>query len=234
MHKQEIRELLCAMLLGDGSFSQSWPKNRKCRQVTFAFSHSTKQQDYAQWKQAQINSIFEQKNLERRAKAHFYEATTGNPKYPRRYPVIKVKLCWNQYFDKIFYERAYRDGKKNYEYLLSQVYSPKHLFIWAADDGCEIRPKKKHKSGEVYIGRPKLRFYTNDMTSGQINLTKEWFKYHWKVVPMVHHSGVTNGKKPILNFSPHDSEFLFQKFSVYAKQLKSMKFKFRRHLELYG
>ena len=243
MNKREIRKLMCAMLLGDASITRSKVKNRKDYfSHVFAFSHSTKQEDYLLYKVQLINEIFEQKNLDRRMKTHNYTAKLVYKDVPKEYSVVKAKLSWETYF-KLFYYRAYKYNsvedkyKKSMEYLLSQIDSDKHLFLWFADDGCEIRTKKKHKrSGEWtgdYIGNPKLRLYTNSCTQGEINLIIEWFKKNYSVTPMQNHSGKVNNSKPILNFSPKDSKLLFSHIAVYVKQIPSMRHKFRLSLERY-
>lgn len=236
MHKKEIRELLCSMLLGDGSLVVDLCKHRNTdkTQIHYAMAHSTKQQDYLKYKVDLIDEIFEKKGLERRCKLHNpYAVKLSNGK---TYYAQKAKLSWNRYFQ-ILYPRIYKNknGKrvKTIEYLLKNISTDKHLFLFFGDDGCEVRSKGKHKDGTKYWHRPKLRLYTNNFTFGEVELLKQWFESNYNVNPMIHHSGKKNGAKPIMNFSPKDSEKLFQLIKVYVKQIPSMRKKFWLHLERY-
>lgn len=198
-------------------------------------AHSLKQQDYLFFKVREINKLFEKKELSRRCNLHT-PYTIHLKANDKTYYAQKAKLHWASYF-KFLYYRIYKnkDGKrtKSIKYLLKNISSDKHLFIWFGDDGCEVRSRGKHRDGTVYWHRPKLRLYINNFTFGEAQLMKQWFESKYGVSPYIHHSGKINGAKPILNFSPKDSEKLFQHIRVYIKQIPSMRTKFRLSLERY-
>jgi hypothetical protein len=238
MHKKEIRELLCSMLLGDGSLVKDPCRHRNTKNfiVHYSMSHSTKQQDYLKYKVNEIDKIFKKKNLERRCRLHSpYSVTLKST--DKTYYAQKAKLHWSKYF-KFLYPRIYKDknGKrtKTIKYLLNNISSDKHLFIFFGDDGCEVRSKGKHKDGTEYYRKPKLRLYINNFTQGEAQLLKQWFESKYNISPMINHSGIRNNKKPILNFSPEDSEKVFQHIKVYVKQIPSMRKKFWLSLERYN
>jgi len=225
------------MIFGDGSLVVDKCNHRNTSNILIHYSmaHSISQQDYLIYKVDEINKLFEKKDLQMKCNLHSpYKvslSTNGKTYYAQ-----KAKLHWAKYF-RYLYPRIYKDqnGKriKTVKYLLKNINTDKHLFIMFGDDGCEVRNKSKHRDGKVYFARPKIRLYINNYTFGEAELMKQWFKSKYGVVPYINHSGKMNGSKPILNFSPKDSETLFRRISVYVKQIPSMRKKFWLCLERY-
>jgi hypothetical protein len=221
MHKKELRELLCAMLLGDASMYI----NNTARHTSGSFwiEHSSKQEDYLLWKAFLIDSIFEKKSLNRRCRIYRrdrIDKRTGNT-----YHSILLCLNWKSYFS-FLHKKAYRykDGKihKNLEFLLNSVSSDKHLAIWMMDDSSESKAKAKHVDGDVYYKNPYFRLAAYCFTDGECQLIKEWFNRKYKVNPSINQ--YKHG--PVLQFNVADTKKLFPHIRPYIVQFDSMKKKF--------
>ena len=240
MNKRELRKLLCSMLLGDGSLVNE-KVNRPCgNQIYFSVSHSMKQEDYLLYKVDLINQIFIKKGSEKRIKlgSPYNIRLKNDDRYKDRiYSARKATLRWMDWF-KHLYPRIYKYKNglfiKDVEYLLGQIDSDKHLFLWFADDASEVRSKGKHRTGETYFRNPHLHLYTNGYTEGQNQILKQWFERRYKVFPTIVNSGWQNGRKSFLRFSSKEAAKLFPKIAVYVKQIPSISHKFRLCLERYA
>lgn len=239
MHKRELRGLLSAMLLGDSCFGLKYNKHRKGQNlkdltgigVTFSTSHNINQEDYCLWKVREIDKIFEKKNLPRRCTINYYNTSRN---------VVQFKLAWTKYF-RIIYPKIYKfkNGKytKGVQWLLNQIYSDKHLFIWFGDDGTEYKQKRKHKdTGRTYFsGRPLFRLDICGFTFGEAQIIKQWFESNYKVSPKIIKHKESNGNiHPTLIFRVKEAEVIWRHIRVYAKQIPSMRKKFSRALEIYN
>jgi len=222
VHKQEIRELICSMLLGDGYL---YEKNG-----TFGIEHSQNQTDYLLWKKTQIDTFFLKKKINRECK--YYKRERLDTRTQKTYKSNSILLFWAIYI-RFLYKKAYyiKDNKlhKNVEWLLRNISSDKHIAIWFMDDGSESRSKAKHITGEVYFKNPYFRLAAYSFTLGECQLIKQWFTSKYKITPSI--NMYKHG--PILQFSVADSKKLFPHIRPYIVQTESMKTKFRLCLERY-
>jgi hypothetical protein len=229
MHKKEIRELLCAMLIGDGYMSVYDTPGHTAG--AFWIEHSSKQLDYLLWKKDQIDTIFRKKGLERHCK--LYDRARKDKRTGKTYYTCSLCLSWRSYF-KHLYKRIYIRNQgaanvKKVEYLLKNLTMDKHLAIWFMDDGSESRTKAKHIDGEVYYKNPYFRLATQGFTIGEANLIKQWFNSKYSLTPSI----TLQNNRPLLQFSVKDSRLLFPKIRPYVVQIESMRQKFRICLERY-
>lgn len=235
MHKAELRKLICAMLLGDGTIESN--NNSKINSnhkdtYWFSFHHSMKQVDYAEWKKDQINNFFKKKGIERK-----FSWSTSIPHYNKRidkiYYSCRYRLYWPTYF-RIFRKWVYRaDRTKRAKFLLNQIDSDKHLAIWFMDDGSEESNNNTHVDGSKYRTNPRLMLHICDYTLNDAQLIVEWFKNNYDVEPRVIKTSIKQGQRPRLRFTSRDSRKLFQHLMVYIKQTDSGKSKFSLCLERY-
>lgn len=243
MHKKEFRELICAMLLGDGCLYSSKARELskkhkhptlKLPDVFFAITHSSKQEDYALWKAELINTIFRNKNLLKRCTIN--RTKKIDKLTSKTYHGVYIKLRWAKYFRhlrKWIHKVDKGEVKKDVNYLLSQANLDIHTAIWFMDDGNEKRNKKKRKTGYRY-DNPYYRLFTYSFNEGDQNLIKQWFKSKYDIEPKISFDKrrIKNGW--FLTFSPKDSQKLFYRLSPYFSQIPSMKHKFRLSFERYA
>ena len=208
MHKREIRGLLCSMLLGDG-----WLQSRN---GVFGMQHSVKQEDYLLWKADLINNVFIDKKLPKRCTLTKHR----NKVKGIYYDSIRATFQWKKYLKPFLYPKAYRNEKKYIQYLLEQIYNPIHLAIWFMDDGGERT--KVLRNGDFCP--PHYRLFIYDFTEGQVNFSKEWFKYKYKIEPKIL---LHKKEKPYFSFSVDESKEIFKICYPYFKELDSMKNKFK-------
>lgn len=229
MNKRELRQLLCAMLLGDGCIV----RETKTAAPQFTMHHSIKQKEYALWKAEQIDKIFKKKRLTRRCCVNEGKTKDSKGKY---HGTINIRLSWAKYM-RLLRSKVYKSYKgttiKNVEFLLKQCSGPKHLAIWFMDDGSEYRQKKKHVDGTRYIGNPILYLHTCSFTDGQVNLIIEWFKQHYGITPRITRTSKKQGSRPRLRFRTNDSRKIFNIIRPYLTQFDTMKHKFRSCFERY-
>ncbi len=230
MHRQEIRSLMCAMLLGDAYLRVS-VKDPKHTVGGFWIEHSRAQVDYLKWKSDEIDKIFVQKNLPQRC--NYYERDRFDRRTNRTYYSSILNLNWKSYLtdlDNRVYTRKHDGSRyKDVEYLLSQISTDKHLAIWMMDDGSESRTKSKHKDGKTYLRNPYFRLATQSFTEGQVNLVRQWFNSKYGVTP----SKTKQRSGWIVQFSVADTRKLFPRIRPYVSNLESMRVKFRTCLERY-
>lgn len=232
MHGKELRELICACLLGDGSLT----KNKR-KQVYFQMTHKRAQKDFLEWKVGLVNSFLVQHNIDNRMHIHDYEQKVNFLNHP--YPVTQSSLSWQKFLPAL-YENCYpyfRHRSKNFEYLLAQTYSPLHLAIWFGDDGNEDRGYTKNKNspnaGKIWKRSPRYRLAVCSLTHGEINLVCNWLNHKFGLNPRICYEKRKNNRYPILRFTVKDSERIFQLIAPYFSQIESMRYKFRWSFEKY-
>jgi len=225
MHKREIRELICSMLLGDGYLRiVDTPRHSSS---TFWIEHSQYQMDYLLWKKDQIDSIFQDKNIDRVCR--FYSRDRYDKRTNKIYRSCSICLNWRPYLS-FLYRKVYKgDRSKNIRFLLDNISLDKHLAIWFMDDASESKSKAKHIDGTVYFKNPYFRLAMYPQTIGECQLTKEWFQRIYHVYPSI--NKYKHG--PILQFSVADSKRLFPHIRPYVANIESMRRKFSLCLERY-
>lgn len=242
MHKREIRAIISAMLLGDSCLSLKYNTHRKNQDprdltgigVVLHTAHNESQEDYLKWKMEEIDRIFKEKNLPKRCKDSSYTSkSTGNR-------IVQFYLAWTKYL-RIIYPKVYKLEKdrriKKVNWLLNQLYDDKHLFIWFADDGCEVKLFGKHKeTGKRYFrGNPQYRLHVNGFTFGEANIIQQWFESRYNVKPKVRKwKGGSGNLSPVLTFGVKDSRKIWNHISPFVRNIHSMKVKFRGSVSIYG
>ena len=225
MNKREFRQLICSMLLGDGHLTEE----------KYIMNHSNAQKDYASWKAELINSIFREKNLDRRCT--FGKTEKYDPIYDKTYYGVRVQLSWTKYF-RLLKPRCYRiiGGKpiKNVEYLLRNINSDLHISIWLCDDGSEKRHKNPRGTRHIrkYIN-PFYEICCYSFTEGQCQLAKQYFENKYQVQPRIVYDACRGKNGYKLRFTCPDSQKLFQHIRPYLEQVPSMKQKFWLSFERY-
>lgn len=227
MNGQELRKLLCSMLIGDASMSMSggYKGNNKC--TYFSFTHSIKQEDYCKWKESLINNFFVDHNIDKRMKFRYYDAVCKEKKYP----AIQCYLGWKKFETLLRKAYSSNGNKKNFCYLLGEADLDLHLAIWIGDDGNEDRSYTKSKTNKEirYPRSPRYRLSIYSFTDGEANLAVKWFEYRFNMTPAI--SKQKAG--PVLRFTVRDSKKLFDIIRPYFSQIPSMKYKFRWSFEKY-
>lgn len=231
MHKREIRALLSSMLLGDGSLSCKYNAHRKGQNISdltgvgiiYHMSHNERQKDFHDWKVAEIDKIFEKKNLSRKCTTSSYvDKRTGNKH-------IQSHLAWTKYFRHIYpkiYKIKFGKRKKTLQWLLTQIYNDKHLFIWFGDDGCEMRKKGKYTTSISY------RLHINNFTEGEAKIAQQWFKQNYNVEPKIKMwKGGSGNLSPVLMFRKVEAQIIWDHISTYILEINSMRNKFRASVE---
>lgn len=231
MHKREIRGLISAMLLGDGSLSCKYNAHRKGQDIadltgvgiTYHMAHNERQEDFHNWKIDQINKVFEEKNLPRRCTVSSYIAKRTNQR------LVQSNLSWTKYF-RIIYPKVYKikEGrrKKTLQWLLNQIYEDRHLFIWFGDDGCEMKARGN--------GRPSYRLHINNFTEGEAKIAQQWFKSNYDIEPRIMMwRGGSGNYSPVLMFRVAESKVIWDRISPYVLKLESMKHKFKGSIQRY-
>lgn len=225
MHRREFRELICSMLLGDGSVYVSGTPGHTG--ATFWMEHSRAQEDYILWKKHQIEECLRKRGLDRQCRVHHRDRK--DRRTGRTYSSVLVGLHWKRYLS-ILRRKVYTiESQKRVEFLLKQISTPKSLAIWFMDDGSESRTKAKHIDGAVYYKNPYFRLATQSFTLGENELIRQWFKSNHGVEPNI----TLQRSGPILQFSVKDTRYLFPLIRPYVIQMESMRRKFRTCLERY-
>lgn len=235
MHKAELRKLLCAMLLGDGTITRNGNSkvnpNHK-NSYWFSFHHSMKQVDWAEQKISYIENFFKKKGVTRTM-----TFKKNQPQYSKKtnktYYSCSFRLYWTTYM-RIMRKWVYReDNTKRAEFLLGQLESDRHLAIWFMDDGSEEHNKNKHKDGTIYLTNPRLMLHICDFTQKDAEYIAQWFRDKYDVDPRIVYTAKKQGTKPRLRFLAKDSRKLFNRISVYCKQTKTGRNKFSLCFERY-
>lgn len=227
MHGRELLELMCGMLLGDGSMYPSAGYKGQNKAVYFSITHAIKQEDYLIWKLDLINQFFKNHKIDKEIKPQYFQAKCND----RFFPSVRFATAWKKFFP-LVYKRVYnKSGGKNFEYLLSRVYSDFHLALWVMDDGNEDRSYTKSKIDKniKFKRTPRYRIAVQGLTEGELNLAVQWFQSKFQITPRI--SPQWNG--PIFRFTVRDSEKIFNRILPYISQLPSMRHKFIWSFEKY-
>ena len=227
MHKAELRKLLAAMLLGDGTIQCNLNKS-----YWFAFHHSMKQVEWAKWKKKEIDNFFKKKKV---FKSNSFKESLPqyNKKTNKTYYSCRYRLYWSKYF-RVYRNWVYRkDRTKRMAWLLNQIDSYKHLAIWFMDDGSEEYNKNVRNDGSIRFTNPRLLLHICDYTIEDAQIAQQWFIKNFNIEPRIIHTSRKQGRKPRLRFLAKDSRKLFSKISVYIKQTEFGKQKYSLCLERY-
>jgi len=220
MNKREIRQLMCAMTIGDGHISK--------RDGALIVEHGASQEDYLHWKADLLDNVFIDKEINRRCRRR----KTRQKCRGKYFDAFRFELYWKEFIGKHLRPKAYRldyergRHRKNVEYLLSQLQSDLHVAIWFMDDGGEMG-RRFRANGQQMV--PWLGLFTCEFTLGQVNLTAEWFRSRFDCDPTV--SYYKQKDYHYLRFPPEQVPVLHQRLSPYFRQLSSMRKKFEHSFQ---
>lgn len=223
MHKREIRQLICSMLIGDGCL---------LKKGVYQMNHGANQKDYALWKAELINNVFREKNLPKRCTTHSTKKV--DKKTGKTYNGVNVTLQWAKYFkhlNKWTHKMVQGKRRKNIPYILSQCTKDVHTAIFLMDDGTETRRKAKKDNWTSVNGylKPMYRLCTYSFTKGENELIGQWFKKMYDIDPYIAYDKPNNScltGRYFLRFSIPDTEKLFNIIKPYIKQFPIMRQKF--------
>lgn len=235
MHKKEIRELICSMLLGDGCLYEGDQKsgsgNTTTKRYLYAMNHGMDQKDYALWKAELINDIFRKKNLSNRCT--FSKSVKRDKKRNKTYYGIYVKLSWTKYFRHLM-KRTHKfikgERRKNVQYLLSQCTKPIHLAILMMDDGAQ----------QGSPGSPIMKICTYSFTKGENQLIKEWLLHRYGIDSQITYEPEriypyqVQKERYSVSINTKNSEKLFYLCEPYFSQIDFMQYKFRYFFSKYS
>lgn len=121
-----------------------------------------------------------------------------------------------------------KDGKrkKTLQWLLDQIYNDLHLFVWVADDGCEMWNGKAN---------PSYRLHINNFTEGEAKIAQQWFKVKYGIEPRITMwKGGSGNLSPVLMFRVKEAQVIWNRISPYVMQIDSMKHKFRGSIAMWN
>lgn len=199
------------------------------KSVLFKVSHTRKQRDYCDWKMSLFNEFFKLHRIDKRLTLFDRLQKVSYLDHP--YPVSSFEFRWQKFLPAL-YDKCYpyyKQRRKDYGYLLSQIYSPLHLAMWMGDDGNEDRSYCRSKVDRRKMPRsPRYRLAVCSFTEGEINLAYEWFNRHFNLTPRASYRNLKGDRRyPILRFTVAQSRIIHKLTYPYFSQIPSMKYKFR-------
>lgn len=239
MHKKEIRSLISSMLLGDGCLSCKYNAHRKGQDkqdltgvgLVLHIAHSEVQRDYLDWKGEELDKVFKEKKIARKcSRGSYVDRRTGTRQH-------QIHLAWTKYF-RIIYPKIYKlennERVKKVQWILDQIDNDKHLFIWFADDGCEMK-SWANKEKSLLKSNPSYRLHTNNFTVGECNIISQWFKSKYNVTPKIKMwKGGSGNLSPVLMFGVKESKKIWEHIEPYVLQFESMRNKFKASIIQYS
>lgn len=198
---KESRNLLIALLLGDGTISNNY---------VFKIAHSEKQKDYLEWKIKQLNNYGIRNNgVKSYIKTRGY--SVGSPVYYTQLNIIP--------FIKVLRRVVYKDKKILGNRKLLNRITPMGVAIWYMDDGhINIR---KSKNGKVH------GFYIKISTcepKEEVQTIIDYFKEVWNIKFYMFHEGRKDNSYSICCGTKEGLKFI-ELVSPFVKQIPSMQYK---------
>lgn len=198
---KESRNLLIALLLGDGTISNNY---------VFKIAHSEKQKDYLEWKIKQLNNYGIRNNgVKSYIKTRGY--SVGSPVYYTQLNIIP--------FIKVLRRVVYKDKKILGNRKLLNRLTPMGVAIWYMDDGhINIR---KSKNGKVH------GFYIKISTcepKEEVQTIIDYFKEVWNIKFYMFHEGRKDNSYSICCGTKEGLKFI-ELVSPFVKQIPSMQYK---------
>lgn len=198
---KESRNLLIALLLGDGTISNNY---------VFKIAHSEKQKDYLEWKIKQLNNYGIRNNgVKSYIKTRGY--SVGSPVYYTQLNIIP--------FIKVLRRVVYKDKKILGNRKLLNRLTSMGVAIWYMDDGhINIR---KSKNGKVH------GFYIKISTcepKEEVQTIIDYFKEVWNIKFYMFHEGRKDNSYSICCGTKEGLKFI-ELVSPFVKQIPSMQYK---------
>ena len=195
---KDSRNLLIAMLLGDGSISNNY---------VFKVAHAESQKDYLEWKIKQLNENGIRNNgIKSYIKTSGY--TTGTPVYYTQLNIVP--------FIKVLRRVVYKDGKVIGNRKLLNRITPMGVAIWYMYDGhINIRRGKEGQVHGFYIKistcRPKK----------EVQVIIDYFKEVWSINFYMFHEGRKKDSYSICCGTKEGLKFI-ELVKPYVQQIPSM------------
>ena len=127
------KEIIYGLVLGDGFLQSTGKKNARLR-----IEHSAKQEDYVNWIQKQLPTIFLSKPK---------KISRLHPKTNKIYHYVRLQSNSSHFLGKIK-DRFYVNGKKTIPFEFDKLLSSWTLATWYMDDG---HYSKRDKSAHIYL-----------------------------------------------------------------------------------
>ena len=207
---KESRNLLIAMLLGDGSICAS-------KNTTYMKLHQgRKQKEYTEWKSKKLDEfgIPNSGVTEYQMKTNF----THGEKWSSYVCRIRSNM-----FIKVLRRVVYKNGKKTFSRKLLNRVSALGLAIWYMDDGSLNFKKHTNLNGEKKIHGIFLRISTC-LPKEQAQIYIDWLKDEWKVNFYMIHEGKKEDSYSLCCGTNEAIKFI-NIIKAYVEEVPSMKYK---------
>lgn len=198
---KDSRNLLIAMLLGDGTISSNY---------VFKIAHSDKQRDYLEWKIKQLNEHGIRNNgIKSYIKTKGYNI--GVPVYYTQLNIIP--------FTRVLRRVVYKDKKVIGNRKLLNRLTPMGIAIWYMDDGhLNIRRSKNGKIHGFYI-----KISTCEPKE-EVQTIIDYFKEEWNINFYMFHEGKRNNSYSLCCGTKEGLKFI-ELIKPYVQQVPSMIYK---------
>lgn len=214
MSLEKKRELILAMLLGDGYILS--------KGFSLGIRHSVKQKDYLEWKVELINNnnIFKKDVKIRKEYTYLKETNKTYEQYVCRKQEKNI-------LEPLYY-LVYKNKKKDIIEVMKYIKSDLSLAIWFMDDGCVRKKKERHKDGSIYYLKPTFHLCTHSFTYEENIYLINWFNKKYKIKAMLtsETKSKTCKKYYYLRFNKDDSLKIYNIIRRYVLQIPSMREKF--------
>lgn len=229
LKNKEKREMLIALIVGDGYINVKQFKNTK--KGSLKLCHSPKQADYLDWK---IRLIQKYGLINTNMKISKYTRYSYLKEYNKKYPGIKADTAYVKYL-KHLHKWVYKNGEKNIDFILQNLTTPLSLSIWMMDDGTVYKRKKKHIDGSEYYLAPKFGLCTHDFKKDDNLKILEWFKKQFNIDGYIVRNYKRNTGKYyyFLNFDKNNSKKIWDIIKPYVIEIECMRKKFDLCLHKY-
>lgn len=162
---KESRNLLIALLLGDGTISNN---------NVFKLSHCEEQQDYLEWKIKQLNDA----GLRNNGLKEYISSKGFNIGKKVLYTQLNI-IPFIKVLRRVFYKPYKKIGNRK---LLNRL-DAKGIAIWYMDDGCINYRKTKNKIHGFYIK------ISTCMPKEELQIVIDYFREVWNIEFYMFHEG---------------------------------------------
>lgn len=223
MLKNREKELVIALILGDGNISRIGEKRYR-----LLVGHGASQKDYCEWKMNLFNNL---QLFDCPVKMHTKLAGVG-----KNY--IQYFFSKENIMMKYFYDLLIEEKKKTVKNALKYLKSPLATAIWFMDDGGVEPSRKKNRDGSIRYYRPNIKLCTHSFSYEDNIRIKKWFKVKYNIDCVLRQEKRHRDGGVIiyyfLRFNADNSEKLYNLIlKDYIECCDSMRYKFRFLIQQY-